>query len=231
MDRDAFTRLGKYLDEQHSDQLSTQLSVYQSALINFAVDHGSQIKLNKEFRLKFTEVCQLIGLDPVELLLHLESRGKQSGEFLITLAIKIVEVCQETRDLNGGLISFKELLPRIQNNVNLVSDITETDLKASLDILNNLGEGYEILTINNKKWLKSSIASTTTDISSDQKKVYEICTFMGGYVTKTLLIDNYGWDKVRCKTVLDDMIMNGFLWIDNNDGELMYWEPSWISFA
>ena len=37
---------------------------------------------------------------------------------------------------------------------------------------------------------------------------------MGGYVTYRLLRDNYGWDKVRCKTVIDEMIMNGFYgWI------------------
>ena len=37
---------------------------------------------------------------------------------------------------------------------------------------------------------------------------------MGGYVTYRLLRDNYGWDKVRYKTVIDEMIMNGFYgWI------------------
>ena len=32
-DRDAYLQLGKSLNEQHSNQLSTQLQVFQSALI------------------------------------------------------------------------------------------------------------------------------------------------------------------------------------------------------
>ena len=53
---------------------------------------------------------------------------------------------------------------------------------------------------------------------------------MGGYVTYRLLRDNYGWDKVRYKTVIDEMIMNGFYGLDSQDnGEWQYWEPSWIS--
>ena len=65
--------------------------------------------------------------------------------------------------------------------------------------------------INGKKWLKFS---STENLSNDQLKIYELCEFMGGYVTYRLLRDNYGWDKVRYKTVIDEMIMNGFYgWI------------------
>ena len=50
-DRDAYLQLGKSLNEQHSNQLSTQLQVFQSALINFANDHGDEISLNLEFKI------------------------------------------------------------------------------------------------------------------------------------------------------------------------------------
>lgn len=231
-DRDAFTKLGKQLSEIHSDQLSTQLQVFQSALINFANDHGDEIKLNSEFRSKFTELCLLIGIDPVELIIYEESKNKKHGdEYFISLSVKIVEVCQETRDLNGGLISFKELLPRIQNSASMSAKVTEADIDKSLSILSSLGRGYDVLDMNGKKWLKFSLASTSSSFTGDHTSIFEACSFMGGYVSYQLLRDNYGWDKVRCKHVLDDMIMNGFLWVDNQgpDGECLYWEPSWIS--
>lgn len=233
-DRDRYTRLGQYLNELHSDQLSTQLSVFESALINFANDHGDEIRQNNEFRSKFTELCQLIGIDPLELTIYSNSKAPIRNEnFYISLSVKVVEVCQETRNLNGGLVSFKELLPRLQNNVNLHSSITEPDLLKALDILKDLGNGYEVLTINDKKWLKFSLASSSLNenFTTDQKRVYEVCTFMGGYVTYRLLRDNYGWDKIRCKSVINEMITNGFLWVDSQgvNGEWQYWEPSKIT--
>lgn len=232
-DRDAYSRLGNYLSQKHSDQLSTQLAVFQSALINFAEEHGDQIKSNNEFRMKFTEMCQLVGLDPLELMIYTSSKNpKRTENFYITLSVKIVEICQETRDLNGGLISIKDLLTRLQNNGNFKSSITEQDISESLKVLESLGQGYEILMIKDKKWLKFSLASTVeSNISNDQKKIYEICTFMGGYVTYRLLMDNYGWDRIRCKSVIDEMIMNGFLWVDSqgDNGQSQFWEPSWIS--
>lgn len=235
-DRDRYSRLGRQLNELHSSQLSTQLSVFESALVNFANDHGDEIQQNNEFRTKFNQMCQLIGIDPLELTIYSHCKTPARDQnFYISLAVKVVEVCQETRNLNGGLISFKELLPRLQKNVNLHAPINQTDLVKCLDVLQTLGNGYEILTINEKKWLKFSLASSSSlndNFTNDQKRIYEVCTFMGGYVTYRLLRDNYGWDKIRCKSVIDEMITNGFLWVDSqggSNGEWQYWEPSWIS--
>ncbi|KAF6060567.1 EAP30/Vps36 family protein [Candida albicans] len=211
-DRDAYLQLGKSLNEQHSNQLSTQLQVFQSALINFANDHGDEISSNLEFKNKFTQIVQSIGIDPLDLLLYTSQNDRNGGTSNSNSStVKIIEICQQTRDLNEG--------------ISLV--VSEKDIESSLNNLNTLGKGYEILIINGKKWLKFS---STENLSNDQLKIYELCEFMGGYVTYRLLRDNYGWDKVRCKTVIDEMIMNGFLWVDSQDnGEWQYWEPSWIS--
>ncbi|EGW32085.1 sucrose non-fermenting [Spathaspora passalidarum NRRL Y-27907] len=227
--RDAYSQLGKSLIQRHSDQLSTQLAVFQSALVNFANSHGDEIKSNAEFRNKFTQISQSIGLDPLELLLS-TTKNTKSSNFHVALAVRIVEVCQSTRDLNGGLISLKELKSILQDTHNISIEVSEGDIEQALGMLDTLGKGYQVLTINDKKWLKFTSANGD-GISQDEKKVYELCGFMGGYVTYRLLRDNYGWDKVRCKTVIEEMIMNGFLWVDNqgSKGELQFWEPSWIS--
>ena len=133
-DRDAYLQLGKSLNEQHSNQLSTQLQVFQSALINFANDHGDEISLNLEFKNKFTQIVQLIGIDPLDLLLYTSQNDRNGGtsssssssnykrsnvvatNFGVALAVKIIEICQQTRDLNGGLISLKELISTLQNS-------------------------------------------------------------------------------------------------------------------
>lgn len=227
-EREAYAQLGKFLNERLSDQLLTQLSVFQSALINFASEHGEEIANSHEFRGKFTQMCLLAGVDPLELLIYTSKEAKGSN-FLTGLTVRIVEVCQQTRDLNGGLISMKELLSRLQDTVSLRTTIDENDVQQALTNLNSLGKGYEVIG-EGKKWLKFASASGD-NISNDQRKVYDLCGFMGGYVTYRLLKDNYGWDRMRCKSVIDEMIMNGFLWVDapGKNREYQYWEPSWIS--
>lgn len=230
-DREAYLRLGQLLTKKQSDELSTQLAVYQSALVNFARDHGQTIKNNPDFCRKFTQMCHLIGVDTLELLLFLDSSKKKSDNFYLGLAVRIVEICEETRDINGGLISLKELNSRLQDDASAPISASEEEILKSLALLGEEGNGYEIMDINRKKWIRSTGSLGKGSISTNQKKVYELCEFTGGYVTHRLLKDNYGWDAVRLKTVIDEMILNGFLWIDNQGvkGERQFWEPSWIS--
>ena len=120
-----------------------------------------------EFRIqnKFTQIVQLIGIDPLDLLLYTSQNDRNGGtsssssssssssnykrsnvvatNFGVALAVKIIEICQQTRDLNGGLISLKELISTLQNScetegISLV--ILEKDIESSLNSLNTLGK-------------------------------------------------------------------------------------------
>ncbi|CAH2351559.1 vacuolar-sorting protein Snf8p [[Candida] railenensis] len=241
--RDEYYQVGKNITRRQEDQLSTQLAVFKSALVNFASDHGEEIIHNLEFRTKFTQMCQSVGVDPLNLQIMTSgssggagsanksnNNNNNNGGGEIALAVRVVEECHKTRDANGGLISFKELLLRLKgeddtsgsSNSNI--NVTEQDITQCLTKLNSLGNGYETLNISGKKWLKF-----TNNVSNDHKRVYELCEFMGGMVTYRLLRDNYQWDQVRCKTVIDEMIMKGFLWVDQGESETQFWEPSWLS--
>lgn len=237
-DRDAYQQLGQRLNQQHSEQLLTQLQVFRSALINFVNEHSHEIKSNGEFRSKFNQISQLIGMDPLDLLIYYNSKMTSSGSgssskrdasnFITGLSVKIVEICQETRDLNGGLISIRELQSILNDTTSdLTIDATIKQIEQAITILNSMGKNYELIVINNESWLKFS---SIENLSSDQLKIYELCSFTGGYVTMGLIRDNYGWDKIRIKSVIDEMIMNGILWVDEQgEDEWQYWEPSWIS--
>lgn len=84
-DRDAYQQLGQRLNQQHSEQLSTQLQVFRSALINFVNDHSNEIKSNAEFRSKFNQISQLIGMDPLDLLIYSNPNPR-------AMVINVVEV-------------------------------------------------------------------------------------------------------------------------------------------
>ncbi|KAI5961702.1 dot2 [Candida theae] len=236
-DRDAYQELGKRLNQQHSEQLATQLQVFRSALVNFVNDHGNEIKSNAEFRSKFNQISQSIGMDPLDLLIYANSKNitskggnnkRDTNNFTTGLAVKIVEICQETRDLNGGLIPIRELQSILTDNTSdLKIEVSAKSIEQAITILNSMGKNYELLVINNESWLKFS---SIENLSSDQLKIYELCSFTGGYATMGLIRDNYGWDKIRTHSVIDEMIMNGILWVDEQgEDEWQYWEPSWIS--
>ena len=221
-DKYRFAELGKLLHQQHADQLSTQLAVFRSALVIFAREHPDDIINDDESRAKFTQVCTLIGIDPLELFMQ-SRRSKE--EFRISVAVRVVEICNDTRAVNGGLIPIKELVSILQQNPDFEAVVTENDVLESVPLLNGLGKGYDTFTINGKSWLKS--VSMSESISNDHKTIYEACEFIGGYITMRILQDNYGWDKVRARSAIDDMIMHGFLWVDNCAGQdTMYWVPS-----
>lgn len=241
--REAYLELGRLINERQSSQLSTQLSVLQSALVNFSVEHRETIRANPEFRTKFTRICHQVGIDPVALLVHslaagIPKGGEKPQEYYTVLLLRVVEVCQETRAMNGGLISVKELKSQLNTTSGtavLELNVTDIDVEKCIAVLKELGHGYEIMQSNNSSWVRySSITGGSAKdggISIDQRKIYEMCLFTGGYVTHRLLYDNYGWDMTRCATVVDEMIMEGLLWVDTQGykGEWQYWEPSWIS--
>ena len=111
---------GNALRTEQLSSLTTQLSVFQSLLQQFAVTHAKDIRSNPTFRAEFARMCNAIGVDPLA-----SSSGKQEGnfwaqmlggsvnDFYFELAVRVVEVCRATREVNGGLIGVRECRERI----------------------------------------------------------------------------------------------------------------------
>jgi hypothetical protein len=59
-----YTSHGATLRTRHATSLSTQLSVFQSLLHNFALTHAKEIRANPAFRAEFARMCLRICLDP-----------------------------------------------------------------------------------------------------------------------------------------------------------------------
>lgn len=115
---------GSNLRTSHATSLSTQLSVFRSLLQQFAQTHAKDIRSNPSFRAEFARMCAVIGVDP--LASSSGAGGKEGGgslwsqllggsvnDFYFELAVRVVEVCGETREENGGLIGVKEVRERI----------------------------------------------------------------------------------------------------------------------
>ena len=56
---------GATLRSTHKASLEAQLSVFQSLVHNFALEHSSQIQQDPTFRAQFTKICNSVGVDPL----------------------------------------------------------------------------------------------------------------------------------------------------------------------
>lgn len=115
---------GANLRNTHANSLQTQLSVFQSLLHTFALEHGTEIKSNPTFRAEFARMCNAIGVDPLAASNVKGKKGADSSfwtqilggdvnDFYFEVAVRVVELCRETRDENGGMIGVPECRDRV----------------------------------------------------------------------------------------------------------------------
>lgn len=207
---------------KQSEELTEQLNIFQERLIDFANHHNKELKSNPEFRSKFLHMCNNIGIDPLNLYVDRDKHLFTVNDFNYELCVKIIQICRDTKDINGGLISFQELLSTYFNKLK----ITEKDLEDAIRLLSVLNGGFDVLKIKGNKILRS----IPNELTNDQTKILEVCSIMG-YTSVSLLRVNLEWSKIRCKSVLDEMVTNGLLWVDSQSKqrEVLFWDPSWIT--
>jgi len=120
---------GANLRSTHTASLQTQLSVFQSLLHTFALEHSSTIKSNPTFRAEFARMCNTIGVDPLAASNIKGKNGRRGlgeggsfwtqilggdmNDFYFEVATRVVELCRETRSENGGLIGVEECRKRV----------------------------------------------------------------------------------------------------------------------
>lgn len=119
---------GTQIRNSHQTSLQTQLSVFQSLLHQFSVSHAKEIRSNPTFRAEFARMCNAIGVDPL-VSSNTKKSGSGSGassmwanmlggsvnDFYFELAVRVVEVCRETRAENGGMMGVSEIANRVRS--------------------------------------------------------------------------------------------------------------------
>jgi ESCRT-II complex subunit VPS22 len=233
-----FASHGSNLRANNAQALSTQLAVFRSLLQQFAQTHAKDIRSDPAFRAQFARMCTAIGVDPLASSsssssssssgsggLWAQLLGKTVNDFYFELAVRVVEVCGRTRGENGGLIALKELRERVsQGRMEGSPEISEDDVRRAVGALEPLGGSYAVLRVGRLEYVRS----VPRELSGDQAAVVEAAQVLG-YVSVSMLRDNLGWERARCRTVIDDLVSEGMLWVDKQTGaEWEYWSPSFM---
>ncbi|KAI9828041.1 MAG: hypothetical protein M1832_003568 [Thelocarpon impressellum] len=224
---------GNTLRTEQLSSLTTQLEVFQSLLHQFSVTHAKDIRSNPTFRAEFARMCNAIGVDPLA-----SSSGKKEGgnfwaqmlggsvnDFYFELAVRVVEVCRATREVNGGLIGVSECKDRIAvgRGIGGGVEVSDDDILRAVKSLKPLGSDFGIVTIGNQQMIRS----VPKELNTDQSTVLEALQVLG-YVTLSMLQVNLRWEKARAQTVLEYLLADSLVWIDSQAVEAEYWSPMFI---
>ncbi|EZF36109.1 Vacuolar-sorting protein SNF8 [Trichophyton interdigitale] len=236
----SFATHGANLKSTHASSLQTQLSVFQSLLHTFALEHGETIKSNPTFRAEFARMCHAIGVDPLAAS-NIKGKGKKGlgeggsfwtqilggdvNDFYFEVAVRVVELCRETRAENGGLISV-EACRKVVGAGKAIGgglEVSEDDILRAVESLVPLGSGFKVVKVGSKKFIRS----VPKELNTDQATVLEVIQLLG-FVTVSMLQLNLQWEKARSKTVIDDLLADGLVWVDSQAAEAEYWSPQYL---
>ncbi|KAK7729385.1 ESCRT II complex subunit Dot2 [Cytospora paraplurivora] len=223
---------GNNLRSANAQALETQLSVFRSLLQQFAQTHAKDIRSNPSFRAQFARMCAAIGVDPLASSnsgssggsIWAQLLGRSVNDFYFELAVRVVEVCGETRGENGGLIEVPKVRERImRRRMEGAPEVTEDDILRAVGTLKPLGSSYSVIKVGNKPYIRS----VPKELNTDQSAVLEAVQVLG-YVSVSMLMANLHWTRARAQTALDDLLGEGMLWIDKQAVEWEYWSPGFM---
>ncbi|KYK56666.1 ELL complex subunit Eap30 [Drechmeria coniospora] len=224
---------GSSLRATNAQALETQLSVFRSLLQQFAQTHAKDIRSDPSFRAQFARMCAAIGVDPLASSgsaaagggsVWAQLLGKTVNDFYFELAVRVVEVCGATRAENGGLIGLCDVRDRLLSSGadHAAYSISEDDILRAVETLKPLGDSYGIVRVGRADYIRS----VPRELSGDQAAVVEAAQVLG-YVSVGMLRDNLGWERARCRTVIEDLVAESMLWVDKQTGgEWDYWSPA-----
>ncbi|XP_053200319.1 vacuolar-sorting protein SNF8-like [Panonychus citri] len=222
-----FKEKSEAITKEQIDKLTDQMNAFKSHLEKFATKHKKAIKKNPEFRRQFQVMCATVGVDPLQSSNNFWTKLLGVGDFYYELAVQVIEVCMATSHQNGGLITIEDLLRRVRRSRSTArkkeEDITADDILRSINKLNVLGNGLTVLK-SNKSYIIQSIPK---ELSMDHTDTLRLASSNSGFFNKTLIRSQLGWEDNRIDKVIYDMIMEGLIWIDNQEdtNSPSYWFP------
>lgn len=188
-------------------------------------------------------MCNAIGVDPL-LASNNTKSGKRDGgkdgagsvwaqmlggnvnDWYFELAVRVVEVCRETRSEDGGMVAVSEVARRVQQGRRNVAvggaleEVNEEDIVRAVRSLEPLGGGFKLVNLGTKQMIRS----VPRELNTDQAKVLEVVQVLG-FVTAEMLQVNLKWGRQRVMTVIDDLVAESLVWVDEQAEETEYWTP------
>eukprot|EP00045_Choanoeca_perplexa_P018438 m.291848 g.291848 ORF g.291848 m.291848 type:complete len:244 (+) comp17820_c0_seq8:5521-6252(+) len=220
--KDRMAQVGARLLEDEMTQLASLMGQFREQLEGFASKHKKAIQKNPAFRNNFQQMCTHIGVDPLASNKGFWSNTLGIGDFYYELSIQVVEACMQTRSLNGGLMDLDELFKHVSKRRGTsVNPIDTDDILRAVKKLKALGSGYKVVTLGGRKLVQS----VPMELSADHSHVLEQAQTRG-FVTVDSLKASLGWTELRASRATQQLLQQGFAWLDTQAEVHQYWFPA-----
>lgn len=224
-----FQKKGSSLAKEELDKLTSQMVEFRTNLEKFAEKYKKDIKKSGEFRRHFQQMCAVAGVDPLRSSANFWGKLLGVGDFYYELAIQIVEVFLSTSHINGGIITIEDLLSRVLASRNTNKTLKSTDSITTEDILESIKK-LKVLGSNIKEIPSKNsyiIHATPAELNSDHIAISHSAHSTQGYVGQELLREKLDWSDERIQKALDELVMEGVVWVDNQgpNDETLFWFP------
>jgi len=222
------------------EHLTKALNIFKENLQLFAVKHKNEIRSNPVFRAQFAAMCREAGVDPLASNRGFWAQLLNMSDFYYELAVQCVDVCLQTRPLNGGLLSPTELTTRVTVlRGKYAQAIATDDVLQAVKKLSILGSGYTVISLGAKKDEKLMILSVPVELNKDHMVLLAEAEKQGpttpritfAHVERTLV----GWDRVRFDRTVRSLMDDGMVWVYDPPGggdvanSREYWFPSLLT--
>lgn len=220
--QELFQQKGADLAKEELNKLSSQMGEFKTNLEKFASKYKSDIRKNGEFRRYFQLMCAATGVDPLRSSANFWVKLLGVGDFYYELAIQIVEIFLSTSNLNGGVLSIEELHSRVMASRG-GDPITKEDILEAIKKLKVLGSNIREVQTNNSYL----IHATPAELNSDHIDITRLAHSSNGRVSQSLVRDQLNWSDERTMKAIEELIMEGMVWVDSQgpDNETLYWFP------
>ncbi|KAF7729027.1 hypothetical protein EC973_005058 [Apophysomyces ossiformis] len=222
-----FQQIGDSIAAKELEQLQHQLENFKSNLEEFAWKHRKDIRKNPTFRAHFQRMCANIGVDPLASNKGFWADLLGVGDFYYELGIQIIDGCMATRSRDGGLTDLGDLRKRLEvmrsKKGIQQQEITEDDMIRAIRTLKPLSGGYEVLTIGDRKMVRS----VPKELDKDQSALLVLAQ-KTGYVDAIMAQQEWGWNRARIDKTLQLLLQDGLAWIDSQGDVETYWIPSYF---
>lgn len=179
-------------------------------------------------------MCATLGVDPLQSSSNFWTKMLGVGDFYYELAIQVVEVCLATSHRTGGFMQLNDLVRRVKASRNVArvkygssaDEIEVEDVLKAIDKLSKLGGGIRAIPTG-KTYIVQSVPS---ELSMDSTVVLLKAQENGGHIDVRMLEITLEWTSERASKILNQLIMEGIVWIDTQTptGETWYWFPGLV---
>lgn len=210
--------LGEKLDANRIENAREHLETFKKALTDFALKYRSRIQEDPIFREQFVSMCDLVGVDPIQV-----SKNSTSwlggilgmGEFYSDLAVQILTQCMLQRKSSyGPLLPVTRCMELIQ-----AQNISVDDIRRSVGSLEVFGSGgVRVVSIAGEIF----ISSLPEELNSDSAAVLASYKSKEG-LTLSRLSNELSWPDARTLHAVLSLVREGVLWTDVHGGVTTYW--------